>query len=207
MGSEGISVKDYLADPCGASSLPYWKTERIVVPENLRIMKGESSLPFCEGDEPYFKLMHDLKTLMEPRLPEGCRITQPGVDGFAKHICSCYTKEGVTAEELFSYQTRFVYRPELWIAVEEASGRRTVATGIAELDPRIGEGILEWIQVSPECRRKGLGTYLVCELLKRMTGSADFVTVSGRVGNESRPDALYRACGFGNPVIWHVITG
>ena len=32
--------------------------------------------------------------------------------------------------------------------------QKTVATGIAELDTRIGEGILEWIQVSPKYRRR-----------------------------------------------------
>ena len=201
-----MTIKDYLADPCGASSLPYWKTES-VVPNNVKIVKGEPPCPFSEKDEPYFKLMHELKTIKEPQLPDGYMITQPSIDHFAKHINSCYVKESVTAEELSSYQTHFVYRRELWVAVADASSGRIVASGIAELDSRIGEGILEWIQVSPECRRKGLGAFIVNELLQRMKGSANFVTVSGRVNNESNPFALYRACGFVNPVIWHVITG
>ena len=202
-----MTIKDYLADPCGASSLPYWKTEFVTVPDNIKIVKGEPPLPFRGKDEAYFKLIHDLKTVREPRLPDGYMITQPNVDHYAQHINSCYTNEGVTPEELLSYQTRFVYRPELWVAVADASSGRTIASGIAELDSRIGEGILEWIQVSPDCRRRGFGAFIVCELLQRMKGFASFVTVSGRIRNESDPFALYRACGFENPVIWHVITG
>ena len=32
---------------------------------------------------------------------------------------------------------------------------------LPELDREIGEGILEWIQVSGDYRRRGLGSYLV----------------------------------------------
>lgn len=201
-----MTNKDYLADPCGASSLPYWKSESVVIPDNIKIVQGKPSLPFHGKDEPYFKMMHNLMTVKEHRLPVGYMIAQLSVEDYAQHINSCYTNERVTAEELLSYQTHFVYRPELWVAVANESSGRIVASGIAELDSRIGEGILEWIQVSPDCRRKGLGTFIVCELLERMKGSANFVTVSGRVNNESDPFALYRSCGFANSVIWHVIT-
>lgn len=201
-----IRKEDYFADPCGASSLPYWKTESIAVPDHIRIVKDASLLPLCEKDEPYFKLMHDLKTVKEPRLPAGYMIAQLSAAEFAHHICSCYTSESVTTEELLSYQTRSVYRPELWVAVKSTSSGSVVASGIAELDSRIGEGVLDWIQVSPDHRRRELGTFVVCELLKRMKGPASFATVSGRVNNENNPYALYTACGFANPVIWHVMT-
>ena len=78
--------------------------------------------------------------------------------------------------------------------------------GIGEIDPRIGEGILEWIQVSPAYRRRGLGQVLVCRLLEHMRGKARFVTVSGRLNSPSQPLALYLSCGFQHPVIWHVLT-
>jgi hypothetical protein len=48
--------------------------------------------------------------------------------------------------------------------------------------------------------------FIVCELLRRMQGKAAFATVSGRINNPARPMALYHACGFTDPVIWHVIT-
>ena len=74
-------------------------------------------------------------------------------------------------------------------------------------DRRIGEGILEWVQVSPTYRRKGLGRFVVCELLRRLRNEgASFATVSGRTQNKDRPLLLYLSCGFTDPVIWHVIT-
>ena len=50
-----------------------------------------------------------------------------------------------------------------------------------------------------------LGKYIVKELLYRMKDKAKFVTVSGKVNNPDNPYALYCACGFGNPVTWHVV--
>ena len=111
----------------------------------------------------------------------------------------------MTPEELEARKKLPVYDPVLWIAVRDRETGQIAATGIAELDARIGEGILEWIQVSPEYRRRGLGQYIVKELLYRIKDKARFVTVSGKANNPDNPYALYCACGFGNPVIWHVV--
>jgi len=79
------------------------------------------------------------------------------------------------------------------------------ASGIAELDRDCGEGVLEWIQVSEQHRRRGLGVYLVNELLWRMKDLARFVTVSGRCGNLNNPEGLYRKCGFTGDDVWHIL--
>lgn len=76
---------------------------------------------------------------------------------------------------------------------------------MAELDAEIKEGILEWIQVSPEYRGKGLGKFVVNELLWRMKDKAEFATVSGKVNNSTNPRGLYIACGFFGEEIWHVM--
>lgn len=203
-----MDKSEYLADPCGASSLPYWKTESIRIPENISIVRDDdfSDSQHLGHDEKYFKLMHDLKTVKKPTLPEGYEIVKCNINDFVQHINSCYALEHVAAEELMTYKSHPVYQPGLWITVAESKSGRIVASGIAELDTRIGEGILEWIQVSPDCRRKGLGSFVVCELLQRMRNQACFATVSGRLANESIPYALYQACGFVNPVIWHIVT-
>lgn len=75
---------------------------------------------------------------------------------------------------------------------------------MADLDPYMKEGILEWIQVLPEYRRKGLGKALVCELLTRMKGKAKFSTVSGDCNNINNPINLYRKCGFIGNSIWYI---
>ncbi|HHV46283.1 MAG TPA: GNAT family N-acetyltransferase [Tissierellia bacterium] len=82
---------------------------------------------------------------------------------------------------------------------------KPVALGIAELDKNVREGSLEWIQVIPEYRRRGLGQAVVNRLLLNFVGKADFVTVSGQVNNDTNPEKLYRKCGFQGNDIWHVI--
>ena len=37
-GRSAMTQSEYLADPCGVSSLPYWKTEGIQVPEHMQIV-------------------------------------------------------------------------------------------------------------------------------------------------------------------------
>ena len=202
-----MQTEEYLADPCRASSLPYWKTESMPVPKGITIIRDDLfSGSGCAGkDEPYFKLMHNLQAVRRAPLPEGYGMVPAGVEDFSAQINACYLQEHISPDELLDYRSHPVYMPDLWIAVADLKCGKIAATGIAEYDPRIGEGILEWIQVLPDYRRKGLGSFVVCELLKRMQNRARFVTVSGRMKNDSNPFALYTACGFGNPVIWHVV--
>lgn len=203
-----MTVSEYLQNPCRASSLPYWKTERLVIPAQLDILRDDAFVPDrCRGaDEPYFKMIHDLRGIGRPTLPARFACVPCSIDGFADHIRACYADVGISPKELRAYREHPVFDPDLWIAVAERESRTIVATGIAELDARIGEGILEWIQVSPAYRRQGLGAYVVCELLRRMQGRAQFATVCGRVHSPSNPFSLYTACGFRDPVIWHVVT-
>ena len=202
-----ISLRDYLSDPCAASSLPFWKTEQMQLPANLSVYREDQfNEAACAGtDTPYFRMIHTLKSIPEPVLPAEYELTSANADELASHIQACYDSEGVTGAELHAYTQRPVYDAELWIAVREQKTGRIAASGIGELDGRIGEGVLEWIQTSPVHRRKGLGKFVVCELLRRLSKKADFVTVSGRMNNPHEPYALYRACGFSHPVIWHVV--
>ena len=59
------------------------------------------------------------------------------------------------------YTARPVYDSALWLAIKDNQADEVVATGIAELDKEIGEGVLEWIQVSEQHRGYGLGKYVV----------------------------------------------
>ena len=201
----------YLVDPCKASSLPFWKTEMVTVPDFLKIIRDNEyrqnrNKYEAYSDEPYFKLIHRMQDLQKPILPDRYSTVEIGVADFAHHIGECYADGGVSDSDLKKYINHPVYDPMLWIAVKDNLTEKTVATGIAELDTRIGEGILEWIQVSPKYRRMGLGAFVVNELLNRMKGKADFVTVSGKVKNRTNPLALYERCGFSEKVIWHILT-
>lgn len=98
-----------------------------------------------------------------------------------------------------------MYCPKLWILVKESATGICVGCGIADFDAEAEELILEWIQVLPEYRGKNLGTAMVKELLWRGRGFAKFATVSGKVDNKTKPEALYRKCGFVGNDVWHVL--
>lgn len=203
-----MEKKTYLANPCKASSLPYWKSNLIKIPENMRIVLEEdmTSVDVQEyTDERYFKLIHRMDDIRKPILDNRYELACCEVSEYAKHIDACYNDVSISTEELMSYQTHAVYDSDLWVAVTECGRNKIVASGIAEFDADIKEGILEWIQVSPEYRGKGLGKFIVTELLWRMKNKAEFVTVSGKVDNPTNPRGLYKACGFSKEEIWHVM--
>jgi len=203
-----LTKEQYLADPCKAASIPYWKAKSITVPDGMKILH-QDEYDNAENkhfvDEPYFRLIHNLKGLAEPVLPQGYLLCTATLSEYAAHISSCYDRIGITEEELRSYTLRPVYDAALWLAVKETHTGIIVATGIAELDHEIGEGILEWIQVSQAHRGKGLGRYIVSELLWRMKGKAGFATVSGQCSNATNPEKLYRKCGFTGNDVWHIL--
>lgn len=179
------------------------------MPENMRIVHHED---FCVSlleefaDEPYFRLMHDLQNVTPAVIPDGFTLCTVPLAAFAAHMNSCYREIRVTAEELSGYTTRKVYCPALWIAIKDKRTDKIAATGIAELDREMGEGILEWIQVSEAYRGRGLGCCIVRELLWRMKDTAKFVTVSGQCNNPWKPEKLYRKCGFAGDDVWHILT-
>lgn len=204
-----MDKETYLLDPCGASSLPFWKTNAVTIPDDLLILRADDPrLPAAQlryEDTPYFKLIHPMTQIDHLPLPEGFRYICPDEKALSEHIAACYTDIGMTADELLAYKHHPGYSRDLWLAIVSEGTSEIVASGIAELDTDIREGILEWIQVSPACRRQGFGRLVVSELLHRLRGGADFVTVSGREDDPSAPRRLYERCGFRGGVVWHVL--
>lgn len=199
--------EQYRRNPCEASSLSFWKTNRITLPPSMSVVRDDQFLGLEEGyiDTQFFKLIHRLNSLPRAALPTGFSFVSVDERSIAAHIFLCYEEEHISVEELKEYKTQGIYSPDLWIGLIEKHSGEIAATGIAAFDPEVKEGMLEWVQVSPAFRRQGLGRFVVNELLFRLKNRADFVTVSGRMNNPTDPYALYLNCGFENPVIWHVI--
>ena len=203
-----ITKDDYLENPCRAASIPYWKAKSITIPDGMKILHRDEydGVDYQQYiDEPYFRLIHNLKGLAKPVLPQGYSLCTASLSEYAAHISSCYEEIGITEEELRSYTLRSVYDAALWLAIKDERTGNIVATGIAELDREIGEGVLEWIEVSQGHRGKGLGRYIVSELLWRMKGKVCFATVSGQCNNATNPEKLYRKCGFSGNDVWHIL--
>lgn len=120
-------------------------------------------------------------------------------------INSSYTDLQVNKDQIQSYTKTPVYHPDLWILIKESATGTCVGCGIADFDPEAEELILEWSQVLPAYRGKNIGTAIVKELLWRGRQYAKFATVSGKVENETKPEALYRKCGFTGNDVWHIL--
>ncbi len=156
--------------------------------------------------QPYFRLLHKGETPAyncPPHYHYVDVVPEREVDDVVELIRSCYRNIHIDESIVRSWMAHPTYDPSLWIWVREIETGKPVGLGIAELDRSVPEASLEWVQVLPKEKRKGLGKALVAELLRRVAGEVMFTTVSGQVNNPSRPERLYRRCGFtGNDVWW-----
>lgn len=207
---EAAFLQAYLANPCRVLSIPFWKARNMELPSGLHVVHEQD---FCREshrygtDEPYFRLSHRMEGVGKPDLV-GFSVhtaTQADWPAMVSIIARSYEDMQMDLDRLADYAASPVYHPALWILVRDGNRDEWAGCGIAELDRQIGELALEWIQVLPEYRRRGVGQLIVRELLYRMVGTARFATVSGRVDSESHPEALYRKCGFEGQDIWHVL--
>lgn len=201
----------YRENPCGTLSIPYWKHQHITLPPDIHIVHDrcfdQAAYPGYD-DERYFRLYHNLQAIPPAKTGDIRIITADPehIPQLAAVINQSYSDLSVTCSQLLGYTRTEAYQPSLWVMAVNESDGRLVGCGIADLDRTLREGILEWIQVPPGWRRRGIGQGLVCELLLRMSRLADFATVSGKVNNETSPEKLYRKCGFTGNDIWHILT-
>lgn len=206
-----MDLELYKKDPCGMLSIPYYKAVNMTVPDGVTVVHGRDFDPKTAAgkrDEPYFRLIHRLEQV------EACECVgfsvrtagEEDIPVIADIIACSYEDFGISEAGLFALRKRPEFDPGLWVLVCEIGSGAAAACGTAEYDVRSGEGSLEWIQTLPEYRGRGLGRLVVTELLKRLKGRAEFVTVSGRAKGAGVPERLYRSCGFTGNDIWHVLT-
>lgn len=208
-----ISKVEYLKNPCGLLSIPYWKEQSFNLPENMKIVNDREYKSFYREEyteKLFFRIIHRLDTINLVRLSDSYSLGTINLDtqleDVVEIINNCYTDISVNLDEVKKWTKRAVFDNSLWVYIKETQDDKIIALGIAEIDKDIKEGVLEWIQVLPNYHGKGLGQSIVNELLKRMIGKVDFVTVSGEVENLTNPEALYRKCGFTGNDVWHIMT-
>ena len=205
-----ITLTEYLNNPCGTLSIPYWKAKNITIPPDMKIQHAND---FCAEilsdytDEKYFRLYHNLKEISKVITNdfEITTATQKNIKEIVQIINDSYTDISVNKELIKSYTKNPVYNANLWVMVKEKATGKYVGCGIADFDAESKELILEWIQVLPQYRGKKIGQLIVTELLFRMKDVADFATVSGKVNNITNPEVLYRKCGFTGNDVWHIL--
>lgn len=205
-----ITLTEYLNNPCGTLSIPYWKAKNIVIPPDMKILHDKA---FREDilsdytDEKYFRLYHNLKGILKIANDdfEITTATRKDIKSIVQIINDSYTDISVNKELIKSYTKTPVYNEDLWVMVKENVTGKYVGCGIADFDTEAKELILEWIQVLPQYRGKKIGQLIVTELLFRMKDVAAFATVSGKADNMTNPEALYRKCGFAGDDVWHIL--
>lgn len=206
-----LSQSEYLADPCGRSSIPYWKAKIVRIPDNMWVLHQRDmgqALPGWKTDAVYFRLRHDLRDIGTSALP-GYRMVTAGesdAEDIVKIINCSYLDCRISRETVLGYAQTPVYAPGLWVFAEDERNGERAACGLAALDRETGEMSLEWIQVLPGYRRRGIGGALVNELLRRGAAAARFATVSGKAGSRSNPERLYRRCGFTGWDYWYILN-
>lgn len=205
-----IKLTEYLNNPCGTLSIPYWKAKNITIPPDMKILHDNdfsAEILSDYSDEKYFRLYHNLKGI--PKIAnddfEIVTAIRKDIKAIVQIINDSYTDISVSKDLIKSYTKTPVYNSELWVMVKEKATGKYVGCGIADFDIEAKELILEWIQVLSQYRGKKIGQLIVTELLFRMRDVADFVTVSGKVDNATNPEALYRKCGFMGNDIWHIL--
>lgn len=209
-GAKMITLTEYLNNPCGTLSIPYWKAKNIVIPPDMMILHDKdfsADVLSDYTDEQYFRLYHNLKEI--PHIIhddfEIAIATRKDIKSIVQIINDSYTDLSVNKELIKSYAKTPVYNADLWVMVKDKATGKYVGCGIADFDTEAKELILEWIQVLPQYRGKKIGQLIVTELLFRMKDVADFATVSGKVDNMTNPEALYRKCGFVGDDVWHIL--
>lgn len=166
-----LSLQEYVNDPCGTLSVPYWKSKGIVVPENMKIIHDRDYYGMLNdyNEEAYFRLSHNLKNIGQLNLSDIEIVSGVSViDEFVRLINASYSDLSVTKEQIESYRKTPVYCSDLWILLKEKNSDTVVAGGIADYDREANELILEWIQVLPHYRKKGYGQLVVRSLLLKM---------------------------------------
>lgn len=205
-----VALDEYILNPCRALSIPYWKNKAMKLPVSMKIIHHDNfNDKYLIGyeDERYFRLYHSLENI-DGSVLEGFYIATAqsnDIEQIVDIINQSYSELSTTVKQITGYTKTVVYDKDLWILVFDCKTNLPIGCGIADFDKEAGEGILEWIQVLPDYRRKKIGQFIVNQLLNRMVGKASFATVSGKINNATNPEMLYRRCGFSGDDVWHIL--
>lgn len=206
-----ISIEEYKQNPCEALSIPYWKATDIIIPDNVKIIHNKNfdeTLLEKYSDKQYFRLIHRLNYVLDFSNNNFTYkiLLKKNINELVEMINASYlhTDVFVSADYINGLTETKVYFPELWIGAFDNT--KLVGSIICDLDTKMGEGIIEWLQVLPEYRGKGIASVLVCKALNLLKLNADFVTVSGECDNITNPESVYRKCGFVGNDIWHILA-
>lgn len=201
-----MDIKEYLQNPCGMLSIPYWKAKTLAIPDSMRIIHCRYWNEQHSDFQRFFRIKHDLNNLRPIDFDYNTLSIDYQATQLSEMINVSYKHENivVTEQDILRWKHHETFREDLCVYINAENGQM-VASGIAEYDETCREGVIEWVQVLPEYRERGMGKKIVDVLLSRLKSiGADFVTVSGNLDNTSKPLKLYKRCGFTGDDIWYI---
>ncbi len=153
-----MDIKEYLQNPCGTLSIPYWKYRTLAIPDSIEIIHSRDWDGQYSSFRRYFRAKHDLNNLDPIGFDYGVISIDRQAEQLAGMINASYAHEGiaVSEEDILQWKNHETFREDLWVHISTGNGIMA-ASGIAEYDRICREGIIEWVQVLPEYRKKGLG--------------------------------------------------
>jgi GNAT superfamily N-acetyltransferase len=157
----------------------------------------------------YFRLsLKGAIAASEPPPGFGFEMVNPeaDIDAVVRLITACYPGMHITPAIVRGWLQHPVYDPSLWLWVTHHETGKKAGLGIAERDRSVPEASLEWIQVHPDYRKRGVGGAIVAELVNRVADHVSFTTVSGVRASEHQPELLYRRCGFTGGDVWWLLS-
>ncbi|MDE5855672.1 MAG: GNAT family N-acetyltransferase, partial [Anaeroplasmataceae bacterium] len=153
-----VSKEEYLHNPCGLLSIPYWKAKITPVPNSIEILHQNRFHNQYKEFQRYFRLIHHLDKIGPiPAQVQPLEITEDLVS--LMNICFKSEYIVLNLKDLFDMQKHSTYRKDLWIGIE--ADDRLIGCAIAEYDLECREGSIEWICVLPEYQRRGYGSKLI----------------------------------------------
>lgn len=170
-------------------------------------------LPAVAGDfalrRPYFRLRLGAASPAPGAAPGGfaLRSADPPREALAiaDLIARCQPGLPIDATAIRALTTTPAYAADYWLwAIDTASGR-PAGLVIADYDPVLREGCIEFLHVDPAYRRHGLGTWLVQAVAARLRQQAELVTVAGELQSATPAQGLYRRCGFVGADVWWLL--
>ena len=139
-----MDVKEYLQNPCGTLSIPYWKAKTLAIPDSMRIIHCSNWNGQYGNFQRFFRIKHYLNDLS----PIDYDYDTLSIDYQATQLCEMinesYKHENIVVSEqdILQWKQHKTFREELCVYMNADNGKMA-ASGIAEFDEVCREDLKE----------------------------------------------------------------
>ena len=120
-----MDVKEYLQNPCGTLSIPYWKAKTLAIPDSMRIIHCSNWNGQYGNFQRFFRIKHDLNDLS----PIDYDYDTLSIDYQATQLCEMinesYKHENIVVSEqdILQWKQHKTFREELCVYMNADNGK------------------------------------------------------------------------------------